>query len=303
MGDFEKGPRIAVRNVCGTSVQIKGCWFHYTQAITKRIKKVGLQASYANLPLVNQTVRRMFALPFVLPWEVEETFMMIVNEAAGSCPKSVGEKLDELFVYFRRTWLGKYPPEEWNQSFDVSIRSNNWSEAFHSSFARRFVRGHPNIRIVIEALRRVENTLRVTWNEFKNMPRRPKQDRFADELVAVAEMRERRWPGDTLGFVDALSRIPIVMMLKYEKRQLEFWRENCDGDDSSRDMTDRRISEVTSLLDCDQTSLLEIRGNVSCVDVKEHMDIITKKALERRKKRLQERIKEMKTKSSESDKS
>ena len=139
-------------------------------------------------------------------------------------------------------------PEEWNQSLDVSIRSNNWSEAFHSSFARRFVRGHPNIRVVIEALRRVENTVHVTWNEFKTRPRPPKQDHFADELVAIMKMRERRWSGDTLGFVDALSRIPVVIMLKYEKRQLEFWRENCEGDDTSRDTADRRISEVASLL-------------------------------------------------------
>ena len=165
------------------------------------------------------------------------------------------------------------------------------------------MRGHPNVRVVIDALRRIENAVHVTWNEFKNMPRRPKHDHFADEPVDVAEMRERRWPGDTLSFVDALSRIPVVMMLKYEKRQLEFWRENCDREDSSRDMTDRRISEITSLLDCDQTSLLEIRGNVSCVDVKEHMDIITKKAPERRKKRPHDKIKELKSKSSERVKS
>ena len=160
------------------------------------------------------------------------------------------------------------------------------------------MRGHPNIRVVIEALRRVENTVHVTWNEFKTRPRPPKQDHFADELVAIMKMRERRWSGDTLGFVDALSRIPVVIMLKWEKRQLEFWRENCEGDDTSRDTAERRISEVTSLLDGDQTSLLEIRENVSCVDVKAHMNVITKGALDRRKMRLREKIEEIKSKSS-----
>ena len=157
-----------------------------------------------------------------MPWEVEQTFELIRDDVADFIPESVRMKLHELFNYFRRTWIVKYPPDEWNQSLDVSIRSNNWSEAFHSSFARRFVRGHPNIRVVVEALRRVENTVHVTWNEFKNRPQPQKQDHFADELVAVMEMRERRWSGDTLGFVDALSRIPVVIMLKYEKKQLEF---------------------------------------------------------------------------------
>ena len=128
-----------------------------------------------------------------------------------------------------------------------------------------------------------------------------KQDHFADELLSVMEMRERRWPGDTLGFVDALSRIPVVIMLKYEKRQLEFWRENCDGEDSSRDFDERRISEVTSLLDGDQASLLESRGSDSSVSVSEHMNIITKSALERRKRRLQEKIEKIKSKSPNSD--
>ena len=92
------------------------------------------------------------------------------------------------------------------------------SEVFHPSFARRRVPVQPNIRVVIEALRRVENTVHVTWNEFKNGPQPQKQDHFTDELVAVMEMMERRWSGETLGFVDALSRIPVVIMLKYEKK-------------------------------------------------------------------------------------
>ena len=66
-------------------------------------------------------------------------------------------------------------------------------------------------------------------------------------------------------------------------------------------MADRGISEVTSLLDGDQTSLLEIRECLSCADVREHMDIITKSALEQRKKRLREKIEETKTKAVNSE--
>ena len=96
--------------------------------------------------------------------------------------------------------------------------------------------------------------------------------------------------GDTLGFVDALSRIPIVITLKYEKRLLEFWRENCDSEGSSRDADERMLREVTSLLDGDQASLLESMWSDSSISVNEHMSIITKSALERRKKRVNEKI-------------
>ena len=86
-------------------------------------------------------------------------------------------------------------------------------------------------------------------------------------------------------------------MLKYEKRLLEFWRENCDDDGSSRDVDERRLREVTSLLDGDQASLLESRWSDSSVSANEHMSIITKSALERRKKRLNEKNEKLKSKS------
>ena len=66
-------------------------------------------------------------------------------------------------------------------------------------------------------------------------------------------------------------------------------------------MTERRIRDVTPLLDGDQTSLLEIRECLSCADVNEHADIITKSALDGRKKRLLEKNEEIKTKTVNSE--
>ena len=40
MCDYEKGSRAAIRNVYGPTVQIKGCWFHYTQAMMKSGGKI-----------------------------------------------------------------------------------------------------------------------------------------------------------------------------------------------------------------------------------------------------------------------
>ena len=296
MCDYEKGSRAAIRNVYGPTVQIKGCWFHYTQAIMKRVKKIGLQSAYANVPTVNKAVRRLFALPFLAPWEVEEAFVLIERDVAGFAEESVERKMEALFDYFRRTWLVKYGAEEWNQSLDVTFRSNNWAEAFHSSFARRFARCHPNIRVAIEALRRVENNVHVEWNEFKHRPRNGNADRFTDELLLIMKTREERWAGDTLGFIDALSRVPITILLKYEKKQLECWRETvCVDRCASLDTTERRISEVASLLKNERLSLVEGGGHDPGVDAKAQMDVITKGALERRKRRLREKISALKS--------
>ena len=45
IADFEEAPAAAVRAVFG-DVTVSGCWFHYAQAIIKRLRKIGLTTSY-----------------------------------------------------------------------------------------------------------------------------------------------------------------------------------------------------------------------------------------------------------------
>jgi len=55
MADFEKAAVSAFRKVDG-NVNVAGCWFHYAQAIVKRVNKLGMKADYhhdvADLPLL-----------------------------------------------------------------------------------------------------------------------------------------------------------------------------------------------------------------------------------------------------------
>ena len=62
MADFEEAPATAVRRVFGDDVVISGCWFHYAQALTKRLRKIGLTDSYQNHQEM-QTFRCLLTLP------------------------------------------------------------------------------------------------------------------------------------------------------------------------------------------------------------------------------------------------
>ena len=42
IADFEEAPTSAVLEVFGADVVISGCWFHYAQALVKRMRKLGL---------------------------------------------------------------------------------------------------------------------------------------------------------------------------------------------------------------------------------------------------------------------
>ena len=296
MSDFERSARNAIRNVYG-DVCLKGCWFHYTQSIMRRVKKVGLQKEYTTSSFVNTVVRRLFVLSFIPPIEVPQAVNLIEREITAFGCESIVMKLNALMCYFKKTWISKYPPNDWNQCVDISFRSNNWSESFNSAFSRRFARCHPNIHVMVDALKRVENEVHVLWNEFMmGRPTQTKTDEYTTELERLMKMREERWQGDVIGFVDAISRIPVMILLRYEKQQLEFLQKNANiSQHPTFDLTERRLSEVTTLIEHDSPSLFEMRGtqipDEHNIDV---MEVITKRKLERRKRALREKIERLK---------
>jgi len=48
IADFEEAPAAAMRNVYGDQLIVSECWFHYAQALTKRLRKLGLTDAYRN---------------------------------------------------------------------------------------------------------------------------------------------------------------------------------------------------------------------------------------------------------------
>ena len=47
MADFEEAPAAAFQSVFG-DVTISGCWFHFAQAVVKRVQKIGLKDASIN---------------------------------------------------------------------------------------------------------------------------------------------------------------------------------------------------------------------------------------------------------------
>ena len=131
--------------------------------------------------------------------------------------------------------------------------------------------------------------------------KRAKIDEHTTELERLMRSCEERWQGDVIGFIDAISRIPVLILLRAEKKQLEFLRMNGSlTQHPTIDITERRLSEVTSLIEHDSPSLFEMKGDETSDghDV-EAMEIITKHCIERRKKALRAKIERLRNGESE----
>ena len=115
------------------------------------------------------------------------------------------------------------------------------------------------------------------------------KETFTRELRQILKRKESRWAGDLLGFLDAVSKIPVFLLLQFEKKQLEYWRKHVNGSGETLDDAEHRISEVDSLLETRSPSL------VKSVEFSERNDgvcfgAITKRTIERRKQKLLEKI-------------
>ena len=63
--DYEVDLWQAVRDVFGDSVDVKGCVFHWTQAVWRKCQLLGLQSLYLSDGALLSYVRKLLALPFL----------------------------------------------------------------------------------------------------------------------------------------------------------------------------------------------------------------------------------------------
>ena len=97
--DFEKAAINAFQMEWPTTT-VKGCYFHFTQNVWRKIQEVGLQTDYMNDEQLALRLRMLPALAFAPPLEVQELFPQVIEQL--DIPASL-----ELALYFETTYIGR----------------------------------------------------------------------------------------------------------------------------------------------------------------------------------------------------
>ena len=140
---------------------VKGCFFHLTQNVWRKIQEVGLQADYIQDEYLTLRLRMLPALAFASPFDVPELFPQVIEQL--NIPEAT-----ELALYFEQTYVGRtlpgggqvnplFPIEMWNHHHEVPIgipRTTNAIEPWHRSYNATIGCHHPNIWKFIIALKR-----------------------------------------------------------------------------------------------------------------------------------------------------
>lgn len=122
--DFEVATWVALRRIL-PSVSLRGCLFHWNQAIWRHIQLLGLVSSYMKKDSAYKFCRRVMALPF-LPAESIYPMFCSLRSSVPIGPFTA------LMTYIDQTWMkhSVWPIESWCV-FKRTIRTNNDCEGWH----------------------------------------------------------------------------------------------------------------------------------------------------------------------------
>ncbi|CAN7984259.1 unnamed protein product [Ixodes pacificus] len=113
--DYELAAINAFKTVLPTS-DVRGCFFHLSQCVYRKVQSEGLQELYARDPQINLEARMIPALSMVPRSDVEDIFTELAS--------SVHSDLQPVMDYFKDTFIGRptaggrreaqFPVELWN---------------------------------------------------------------------------------------------------------------------------------------------------------------------------------------------
>ena len=144
--DFELATIYAIQEVFPNDT-IKGCTFHFRQALMRRIGEIGLRTEYSTgQHSVKDWIRQIMGLT-LLPVVFIPTAWNMLKKPPSVDDRDVISKMESFSAYFQSTWLeGSFPPSLWNHFDNTGPRTTNLAEGWHNSLNHSFGMPHPSAR-------------------------------------------------------------------------------------------------------------------------------------------------------------
>ncbi len=146
----------------------RGCFFHLSQCVWRRVQSEGLQERYSNDPDFALQVRHLPALAYVPESDVITTFEELLDSTYYTDNEIL---LRPILDYFEDTWIGRidrrgrrrqpqFQINLWNcyeAVKDGIPKTNNSVEGWHRGFSQLLSAHHPNIWKFIKGLKKEQS--------------------------------------------------------------------------------------------------------------------------------------------------
>ena len=176
MIDFETGAIPALRNVFPNDV-VKGCTFHFRQALFRHVQSCGLQSIYRNdsVPGVKRWLQTIMAMTQLPANMVRHAWFWCLKSPPYVADPVVAQALRNFSNYFQHTWIDNpmYPPEMWTHFDHSGMKTTNVGEGFHSKLKHVFPTVHPPLPEFLKWLQMYHHTNQIRLQQLLNPNRVP----------------------------------------------------------------------------------------------------------------------------------
>ena len=116
---------LAANDIFGAEVELRGCLFHWNQAVFRKIQDAGLQKAFNTNRGVHSFCKLIMALPFLPAEWIEPVFIQLKRAAPTTT-------LNSLLSYIERQWIHSttFPIASWSV-YKRPFRTNNDVEGWH----------------------------------------------------------------------------------------------------------------------------------------------------------------------------
>ena len=156
LNDYELAEMNSFKHVF-KNIKVRGCHFHYTQAILKNIQAHKLIQEYSiNLEL-KSWLNYLKALPFARPENVASLWEFLSKVRPLT---TVPKDLDNFCSYFKNQWISnpKLSVFEWNHFDNFGARTTNNNENYNGKVNNYIDCPHPNIFSFINTFKGLETS-------------------------------------------------------------------------------------------------------------------------------------------------
>ena len=191
-------------------VQMKGCFYHLSSNLWKRIQRLGLQQRYNNKEEFAIFLRMLAALAFVPPNNV-----IVYYEQLYDHIRSFNEDCDDVIEYFEDNYIGRFGRNSprrastfsidlWNMfhmTFDEFPRTNNSVDGRHRSFQATVAACHPTFWKFLDVLKQEEALNRMSiLQSLGGHPPPVSRKRYADNFPNLPALQYLRSVAHNLAF-------------------------------------------------------------------------------------------------------
>uniref|UniRef100_A0A914WSV9 MULE transposase domain-containing protein n=1 Tax=Plectus sambesii TaxID=2011161 RepID=A0A914WSV9_9BILA len=155
--DFEPAAKMAFECELQTAdrqISIKGCRFHFGQAVSRNFDKKGLKPLRGD-EVVGAWLRQLLGLPLLPP----EFVRMICNSSLRHHPRIHGysRQFKNFVAYFENQWLSSDDYiSHWNHWDNDLCRTTNSAEGWHSGIKATWSGARPALNMYVEWLKKKE---------------------------------------------------------------------------------------------------------------------------------------------------